>query len=125
AARSELGPARLTVVGVNVPDCPALARARAAGLPTFVTDHRDFRSREAFDHALIGSLRAHQVDLVVLAGFMRLLGAEFLAAFPQRVVNTHPALTPAFPGVNAQRQALEFGAKVAGCTVHFVDGSVD
>jgi phosphoribosylglycinamide formyltransferase-1 len=125
AARGELGPARLTVVGVNVPDCAALARARAAGLPTFIADHRDFKSREAFDQALIASLRAHQVDLVVLAGFMRILGADFLAAFPLRVVNIHPALTPAFPGVNAQRQALEFGAKVAGCTVHFVDGSVD
>jgi phosphoribosylglycinamide formyltransferase-1 len=124
-ARGELGPARLTVVGANVPDCPALARALAAGLPTFVVDHRDYRARAAFDQALISSLRAHQVDLVVLAGFMRILGPDFLDAFPQRVVNIHPALTPAFPGVNAQRQALDFGAKVAGCTVHFVDGTVD
>jgi len=124
-ARGELGPARLCVVGVNVPDCAALTRARAAGLPTFVADHREFDGRAAFDQALIASLRAHQVDLVVLAGFMRILGAEFLAAFPQRVINIHPALTPAFPGVNAQLQALEYGAKVTGCTVHFVDGSVD
>jgi phosphoribosylglycinamide formyltransferase-1 len=125
AARGELGPARLTVVGVNVPDCPALARAQAAGLPTFVADHRDYKARGAFDQALIASLRAHQVDLVVLAGFMRILGRTFLEAFPGRVINIHPALAPAFPGVNAQRQALEYGAKIAGCTVHFVDGSVD
>lgn len=124
-ARGELGPARLTVVGVNVPACPALARARAAGLPTFVSDHRDYKARGAFDQALVASLRAHQVDLVVLAGFMRILGGDFLAAFPQRVINIHPALSPAFPGVNGQRQALEYGAKIAGCTVHFVDGSVD
>lgn len=125
AARGELGPARLTVVGVNVPDCAALARATAAAIPTFVVDHRDFKQRAAFDQALIGSLRAHQVDLVVLAGFMRLLGAELLAAFPQRVVNIHPTLLPAFPGVHGQRQALEYGVKLAGCTVHFVDGGVD
>jgi phosphoribosylglycinamide formyltransferase-1 len=124
-ARGELGPARLTVVGANVPNCPALARARAAGLPTFVTDHRDFDSRASFDEALIGSLRARQVDLVVLAGFMRLLGPEFLAAFPGRIINIHPALLPAFPGINGQKQALDYGVKITGCTVHFVDGGVD
>jgi phosphoribosylglycinamide formyltransferase-1 len=124
-ARGELGPARLVVVGANVPDCPALARARAAGLPTFAIDHRDFRARPAFDQAVLGALRAHQVDLVVLAGFVRVLGAEFLSAFPQRVVNIHPTLLPAFPGMHGQRQALEHGVKVAGCTVHFVDAGVD
>lgn len=124
-ARGELGPARLTVVGVNVPDCAALARARAAGLPTFVIDHRDFKQRAAFDQAVLASLRAHQVDLVVLAGFMRLLGPDLLAAFPHRVINIHPALLPAFPGTHGQRQALEYGVKISGCTVHFVDGGVD
>lgn len=124
-ARGELGPARLTVVGVNVPDCAALARAKAAGLPTFVLDHRDFRTRAAFDQALVQALRAHQVDLVVLAGFMRLLGPDVLDAFPQRIVNIHPALLPAFPGVHGQRQAIEYGVRITGCTVHFVDGGVD
>jgi phosphoribosylglycinamide formyltransferase-1 len=124
-ARGELGPARLTVVGVNVPGCAALARAEAAGLATFVADHRDYRARAAFDQALIAGLRAHQVDLVVLAGFMRLLGADFLAAFPQRIINIHPALVPAFPGTHAQRQAFEYGCKITGCSVHFVDGGVD
>jgi phosphoribosylglycinamide formyltransferase-1 len=123
--RGELGPARLTVVGANVPECPALARARAAGLPTFVVDHRDYSARAGFDRAIVNALRSHQVDLVVLAGFMRMLGEEFLATFPGRVINIHPALLPAFAGVRAQRQTLESGVKIAGCTVHFVDGGVD
>jgi phosphoribosylglycinamide formyltransferase-1 len=123
--RGEMGPARLTVVGCNVPDTPAQARARAAGLPTFVVDHRDYSARAGFDRALVTALKSHQVDLVVLAGFMRVLGDEFLGAFPQRVINIHPALLPAFPGVHAQRQALDAGVKVAGCTIHFVDQGVD
>jgi phosphoribosylglycinamide formyltransferase-1 len=124
-AKGELGPARVTVVGVNVPDCAALARARAAALPTFVLDHRDYKTRAAFDQALLSALRAHQVDLLVLAGFMRVLGDEVLAAFPQRVVNIHPTLLPAFPGVHAHRQTYDYGVKIAGCTVHFVDAGVD
>jgi phosphoribosylglycinamide formyltransferase 1 len=123
--RGELGPARLTVVGANVPDCPALARARAAGLPTFVIDHRDYSARAGFDRALVTALRSHQVDLVVMAGFMRVLGDDFLASFPDRIVNIHPALLPAFAGVHAQKQAHARGVKIAGCTVHFVDGGVD
>ena len=125
AARAELGPARLAVVGVNVPDCGALARARAAGLATFVVDHRAFASRDDFDRALLAALDAHAVDLVVLAGFMRLLGADFLARYRGRVVNIHPALLPAFPGVRGQRQAFTYGVKITGCTVHFVDDGVD
>ncbi len=125
ATKGELGPARLAVVGCNVPDCPALARARAAALPTFVVDHRDYTVRAAFDRTVAAALRAHQVDLVVLAGFMRVLSGELLDVFPGRVINIHPGLSPAFPGVRAQRQAFEAGVKVAGCTIHFVDGGVD
>ncbi|HVR62203.1 MAG TPA: phosphoribosylglycinamide formyltransferase [Polyangia bacterium] len=125
AARGELGPARLAAVGVNVPDCGALHRARAAGIPTFVVDHRQFAERALFDQALLGALRLHEVELVVLAGFMRLLGADFLSAFAGRVINVHPALLPAFPGTRAQEQAFAYGVKVAGCTVHFVDAGVD
>jgi phosphoribosylglycinamide formyltransferase-1 len=125
ASRGELGPARLTVVGVNVPDCAAVARARAAALPTFVIDHRDYKTRAAFDQAILSSLRSHQVDLLVLAGFMRVLGNEVLGAFPQRVVNIHPTLLPAFPGVHAHKQTYDYGVKIAGCTVHFVDAGVD
>jgi len=125
AARGELGPARLAVLGVNVPDCGALIRARGAGLSTFVVNHRALGSREAFDHALVAELRAHQVDLVVLAGFMRILTPPFLAAFPARVINIHPSLLPAFPGVNSQSQAFRHGVKVSGCTVHYVETGVD
>jgi phosphoribosylglycinamide formyltransferase 1 len=125
AARGDLGPARLAAVGVNVPGCGALQRAADAGIATFVLDHKTFASRETFDAALIETLRRHQVELVVLAGFMRLLTPAFLAAFPQRVVNIHPALLPAFPGTHAQRQAFAYGVKVSGCTVHFVDSGTD
>ena len=123
--RGELGPAQLAVVGSNVPDVPALARARAAGLATFVIDHRDYSNRAGFDRAIMNALRAKQVELVVLAGFMRMLSDDFLAAFPARVINVHPALLPAFAGLHAQKQAFEAGVKITGCTVHFVDGGVD
>jgi len=125
AARAELGPARLAVVGVNVAGCGALERAAHAGIPTFVLNHKAFASREGFDAALVESLRQHGVELVVLAGFMRLLTPSFLAAFPHRVVNIHPALLPMFPGVHAQKQAFDHGVKVSGCTVHFVDTGTD
>ena len=125
AGRGDLGAARIVVVGVNVPDCGALARARAAGLPTFVLDHRAHFSRDAFDQAVLVELRARQVDLVVLAGFMRILTPAFLAAFPERVINIHPSLLPAFPGVHSQVQAFRYGVKISGCTVHFVETGVD
>jgi phosphoribosylglycinamide formyltransferase-1 len=124
AAAGTLGPARLAVVGVNVAGCGARARAQAAGLPTFALDHRAYASREAFDAALLAALREHGVELVVLAGFMRILTPGFLAAFPHRVINVHPSLLPAFPGVNAQGQAFRHGVKIAGCTVHFVEPDV-
>jgi phosphoribosylglycinamide formyltransferase-1 len=90
-----------------------------------VIDHRDYKTRAAFDQAILSSLRSHQVDLLVLAGFMRVLGNEVLGAFPQRVVNIHPTLLPAFPGVHAHKQTYDYGVKIAGCTVHFVDAGVD
>jgi len=124
AAAGGLGPARLTVVGVNVPKCAALARARAAGLTTFVVDHRDLDTRAAFDRALLDRLIAMRVELVVLDGFTRILSEEFLAAFPQRVIRTHPALAPAFPGLESQREVLRYGLKISGCTVQFVAASV-
>jgi phosphoribosylglycinamide formyltransferase-1 len=123
--RGELGPARLVAVGVNVPDCRALARAQSAGLPTFVLDHRAFATRDDFDRALEAALARYHVDLLVLAGFMRLLGAAFLTRYQGRIINIHPALLPAFPGLHGQRQAFAYGVKVSGCTVHFVDSGVD
>jgi len=124
-ARGDLGPARLATVGVNVAGCGALGRARAAGIPTFVLEHRAFTSRDAFDAALVTALRERGVELVVLAGFMRILSRAFLDAFPGRVINIHPSLLPAFPGVASQGQAFRHGVKVTGCTVHFVDTGVD
>ena len=135
-AAGGLLPARIVVVGVNVAGCGALARATRAGVPTFVVDHRSFRGdapsrtseptdREGFDRALAAALGTHQVDLVVLAGFMRILTPVFLAAFPERVINIHPSLLPAFPGVRAQAQAVDYGVKLTGCTVHFVEDGVD
>jgi len=120
-----LGPGRLAVVGSNVAGCGALIRARNAEIPHFVISHDGFKTRDLYDAALRDALRAHTVDLVVLAGFMRILGSAFLDAFPDRVVNVHPALLPAFPGAHAQRQAVAYGAKISGCTVHFVDAGVD
>ena len=102
-----------------------LARAAAAGVPTRVIPHRDFASRETFDAALVEALQAAGVELVVLAGFDRLITPVLLGAFPQRVMNIHPALLPSFKGLHAQRQAVEYGVRVAGATVHFVDDATD
>lgn len=120
-----LGPVRLAVVGANVSGCGGLQRAAKAGIPTFSLDHKAFASRAEFEAALVGELRERSVELVILAGFMRILGTGFLSAFPDRVVNIHPALLPAFPGVHAQGQAFAYGVKYAGCTIHFVDAGVD
>lgn len=123
--RGDLGPAKLVVVVANVAGCGALARAQTARLATELIPHRAYPDRDAFDEALGAALRAHDVQLVVLAGFMRILGPRFLEAFPRRVINIHPSLLPAFPGLHAQQQAFEHGVKLAGCTVHFVDGGLD
>ncbi|HXU73221.1 MAG TPA: phosphoribosylglycinamide formyltransferase [Polyangia bacterium] len=120
-----LGPARVAVVLSNVAGVRALERAKAAAVATEVLPHKGYASRQAFDEALVATLRRHDVELVALAGFMRLLTPTFLGAFPGRVMNIHPALLPAFPGVHSQKQALDYGARVTGCTVHFVDDGCD
>jgi len=126
AARAgQLGGAAIRLVVSNKPGVRALERAAAAGVTAEVVDHKAFADRAAFEAALVERLRAAGVELVVLAGFMRLLGPTFLGAFPGRVVNIHPALLPAFPGVAAQAQALAAGVRLTGCTVHFVDAGVD
>lgn len=117
--------ARVRVVLSNKPGAFALERAKLAGVPAEVISHKAFASREAFDLALVERLHTHRVDTVLLAGFMRVLTPVLLDAFPQRVVNIHPSLLPAFPGVDAQAQALSYGVKMAGCTVHFVDAGTD
>ena len=113
------------VVIANRATAAGLERARAAGVPTRVLDHRAYAPREAYDAALVEALRGAQVELVVLAGFDRLVTGVLLGAFPGRVMNIHPALLPAFPGLHAQRQALEYGVRIAGATVHFVDEETD
>lgn len=121
---ADLTPGRLVQVMVNNPGCGAEVRARAAGLRVDVVDHRG-RSRDAFETELVERLTEAQVQWVVLAGFMRILGGTFLDAFPGRVINIHPSLLPAFPGIHAQQQALDAGVRIAGCTVHLADAGVD
>ncbi len=117
--------ARVCVVISNVAGAGALARAEKAGVPGVVLDHRAYPDRASFDAAIVSELRARGADYVVLAGFMRLVTPTLLDAFPMRVVNVHPALLPAFPGVDAQAQAIRYGVRVSGCTVHFVDAGTD
>ena len=117
--------ARVAVVVSNVAGAGGLERAHAAGVEAVVVDHKAYADRRAFDAALVEVLRAREVEVVVLAGFMRLVTDVLLGAFPMRVVNVHPSLLPAFPGVHSQQQAFDYGVKVAGCTVHFVDEHLD
>jgi phosphoribosylglycinamide formyltransferase 1 len=116
--------AEIAVVISNRSDAPGIAAARSAGFATQVVEARG-RQRAEQDAEIMATLQAHQVDLVCLAGYMRLLSAEFVRAFPQRILNIHPSLLPAFPGLDAQRQALAYGVTVSGCTVHFVDEELD
>lgn len=124
-ARGALAPGEIACVVSNRPDATALARAADAGKPALVVDHKAFSDRQAFEDKLLATLDAHDVELVVLAGFMRVLTAHFVARYPLRLVNTHPSLLPAFPGVDAPAQAIAHGVKVSGVTIHFVDTSLD
>ena len=117
--------AEIVLVICNNPDAGALDRARQAGIPTLCIDHRQYDNREDFDQEIVKALQCAGADTIVLAGFMRIVTKTILNAFPQRVLNIHPALLPAFPGLHVQRKAIEYGARFAGCTVHFVDGGVD
>ena len=117
--------AAIAIVISNRADAAGLQRARDADLPTLCLSHKDYESREAYDRALVAALRAHGVDLVCLAGFMRIFSAEMLDAYPQRILNIHPSLLPSFPGLHPHRQAIEYGVKYSGATVHLVDGALD
>ncbi len=117
--------ARIVAVGADRDDIEGLARADRAGIPTFVKRLGHFTSRDHWDRALADTVAAFEPDVVVLAGFMKLVGTEFLARFPGRVVNTHPALCPAFPGTTGPADALEYGVKVTGATLFVVDDGVD
>jgi phosphoribosylglycinamide formyltransferase 1 len=122
--QGRIGNGEIAVVVSNRRHAPGIEAARSAGFPTEIIEPKG-RSRSEHDAEIIAVLRANQVDLVCLAGYMRLLSAEFVRAFPQRILNIHPSLLPAFPGLDAQRQALEYGATISGCTVHFVDEQLD
>src|SRR4030095_8320599 len=116
--------AEIALVLSNREGAPGIERAQARGLETRVIPSKGLE-REAYDRQVVASLREANVDLVCLAGYMRLLSPYFVAAFPQRILNIHPSLLPSFPGLESQRQALEYGVKFAGCTVHFVDENLD
>jgi phosphoribosylglycinamide formyltransferase-1 len=117
--------ATIAVVISNVADAKGLARARDAGLDTLVLSHKQWPTRDAYDRALADALTQRRVDLVCLAGFMRLLSRTFIDAFPNRILNIHPSLLPAFPGLDAQHQAFVHGVKIAGATVHLVTTELD
>jgi phosphoribosylglycinamide formyltransferase 1 len=121
----KLAPAEIACVVTNRPGAGALARAGQAGKPSHLIDHKQYASRELFEEAVLHVLDGAGIEAVVLAGFMRVLTPRFLGRYTDRVLNIHPSLLPAFPGVDAQRQAFEHGVKVTGCTVHFVDASLD
>ncbi len=117
--------ATVAAVVSNKADAPGLARARDAGIESLHLSPRDYPDRDAYDRALADVFRRREAALVCLAGYMRLVGPELLAAYPGRILNIHPSLLPSFPGLHAQRQALEHGVRVSGATVHIVDGGLD
>ena len=122
--RGRLPGAEIAVVVSNLADAPGIVAARERGFPAIVVEAGG-RKRAEQDAEIIAHLRQHRVELVCLAGYMRLLSPGFIDAFPQRIVNIHPSLLPSFPGLDAQKQAFEYGVKVSGCTVHFVDEHLD
>jgi phosphoribosylglycinamide formyltransferase-1 len=117
--------AEIVIVISNRPDAAGIVRARELGLSAHVVDHRRFATREEHEKEVRRLIGAAKPDYIVLAGYLRLLSPSFVAAWPQRILNIHPSLLPAFPGLNAQQQALDYGVKVSGCTVHFVDENLD
>jgi phosphoribosylglycinamide formyltransferase-1 len=124
AAAGRLGDAEIAVVISNREGAPGIDRARERKIPALVIPSRGLE-REEYDRLVVGALQQHGVELVCLAGFMRLLSPYFIKAFPNRILNIHPSLLPSFPGLEAQRQALEYGVRYAGCTVHLVDENLD
>ncbi len=118
-------PAKVNVVISNVSDAPGIEKARGLGIPAFSIDHKHYSTREAHEAEVIRVVDEYSVDLVILAGYMRLLSPIFVGHYRNRITNIHPSLLPSFPGVAAQKQAVEHGVKVAGCTVHIVDESLD
>jgi len=125
ATRQNRLPAQVALVVANVAEAEGLTWARDEGFPTVVLDQHDFKRREEHDQAVVQELEKHEVDLVCLAGYMRLLSPWFVKRFPGRILNIHPSLLPAFPGLDAQQLAIDHGVKLSGCTVHLVDEQLD
>jgi phosphoribosylglycinamide formyltransferase-1 len=122
---AQIKSANLALVLTNKPDAYALERAVKHNIPVEVVDHKEFDTREAFEAEILDRLEQYNIELVVLAGFMRILTSFFVNNYKQRVINLHPALLPSFPGIHSAKQALDYGVKVTGVTVHFVDDGVD
>ena len=122
---SNIVSANIAVVVCNNPDAYAITRARKNNIDVELINHREYTSREEFEQEIIHRLGKYSVDLIVLAGFMRVLTSYFVKRFKMRIINLHPALLPSFPGMHAAKQALDYGVKYTGCTVHFVDDGVD
>ncbi|GAB4431904.1 MAG: phosphoribosylglycinamide formyltransferase [bacterium] len=116
---------KIVVVISNNKDAYSIERAKKHNIPYEVVDHKNYQTREAFDGKIVEILKSYNVDLVVMAGFLRVITKVLIDAFPMKIMNIHPALLPAFPGLHVQKKALEYGCKFAGCTVHFADEGVD
>lgn len=123
--KGEISNANIAVVFSNKNDAKGLEFAKEHNIPTIVLDEKDYSNRKEFDKAIIDVIKPYNVDLICLAGYMRIVTEELVNEYKNRILNIHPALLPAFPGLNSQKQALDYGVKVAGCTVHFVDTGVD
>jgi len=122
---ADIEPAEIVLVFSNNPDAYALERARSHNIPVEVISHKGYATREEYEGDIIKTLEPHNIDLIALAGFMRILSPLFVKHYKNKILNIHPALLPSFPGIHAARQALEYGVKFTGCTVHFVDEGVD
>jgi phosphoribosylglycinamide formyltransferase-1 len=117
--------ARIALVLSNEPEAFGLERARKHGIPTAVVNHRDYKARHEFEEAILSAMAGRDVELICLAGFMRVLTPDFLRRFPKRIINIHPALLPSFAGTHGQKDAFDYGVKFSGCTIHFVDEGID
>ena len=118
-------PAEVVVVISNNPSAYAIERAKKKNIPVFVVERENYKSKKEYEEKIKEILQSFRVDLVVLAGYMKIVGKTLLEAFPNRIINIHPSLLPSFPGLEAQKQAWEYGVKISGCTVHFVDEGID
>ena len=117
--------AKISAVISNKPEAPGLEKAKEMGINTIVINSKEFKDKESYEQKLLDTLKELNIDLICLAGYMKIVGSKIIRAFPNKIMNIHPALLPSFPGLDAQKQAHDYGVKVSGCTVHFVDEGMD